>query len=147
MLSAGMRTSTVRGVDRRVVGPASLLAISFLAIAILPTVLSSRVIAIGDQLLDDTAALGATARDISRLMVDQETGLRGYVLSGDEQFLAPYLSSRDQIEPLWETAERQSNRIGGAAPGLVAALRGSAEEWRVGAAEPEIAMVRAGRRD
>src|SRR5262249_37642405 len=98
-----MQSPTVRAADRRVGGPASLLAFSFLLIAVVPTLASSRVIALGDQLLDDTAALGATGRDISRLMVDQETGLRGYALSGDERFLGPYDSARRSIDPLWAT--------------------------------------------
>src|SRR5262245_26419714 len=117
-----MRSPSAEAAGRRVVGPAALLALSFLLIAVVPTVLSSRVIAIGDRLLEDTNALGATGRDISRLMVDQETGLRGYVLSGDERFLEPYEAARRALEPLWAEAEQQANRVGGGAPGLVSAL-------------------------
>jgi signal transduction histidine kinase len=147
MLPAGMGTTTARLADRRVVGPASLLALSFLLIAVLPTVLAARVIAIGDQLLEDTAALGQTGRDITRLMVDQESGLRGYVLSGDERFLAPYEVGRQSLEPLWTQAEQEANRVGGAAPGLVSALRAAADQWRSETAEPEIGLTRAGRRE
>jgi signal transduction histidine kinase len=142
-----MQSPTARAAARRVVGPASLLAFSLLLIAVMPTLLSSRVIAIGDQLLEETAALDATGRDIARLMVDQQSGLRGYVLSGDERFLGPYQSAGRSIDPLWAMAEQQANRVGGAAPGLVSALRGAAEEWRAEAAQPEIDLIRAGRRD
>jgi signal transduction histidine kinase len=130
-----------------VVGPASLLAISFLLIAVLPTVLSARVIAIGDQLLEDTAALGATGRDITRLMVDQESGLRGYLLSGDERFMAPYEASSRSLAPIWARADQEASRVGGAALGHVAAVRAAAEQWRTEAAEPAIELIRAGRRD
>jgi signal transduction histidine kinase len=141
-----MRSPTARSADRRVVTPAVLLALSFLLIAVVPTVLSSRVAAIGDQLVQDTNALGARARDATRLMVDQESGLRGYVLSGDERFLEPYEVARGAIDPVWVAAEHDAGRVGGAAPGLVAALRTAADAWRAQAAQPEIDLVRIGRR-
>jgi len=47
-----------------------------------------------DRYLDAKAAL-ATSR---QSMLDQQTGLRGWQLSGDRRFLAPYLSARAPLE-------------------------------------------------
>jgi signal transduction histidine kinase len=146
MLWSRMRSPTARPADRRVVGSAVLLALSFLLIAVVPTIFSARLIAVGDQLLEDTSSLGATGRDISRLAVGQESGLRGYVLSGDERFLEPYQTASRSIGPIWTTAGQQAEKVGGAAPGLVSALRAAADEWRAQVAEPAIDLVRAGRR-
>ena len=38
-------------------------------------------------------------RDISRASLNAETGQRGYLLTLDRRYLAPYYSGRDQIEP------------------------------------------------
>ena len=37
------------------------------------------------------------ANETSKLSVDMETGMRGFLISGDEAFLAPYLSARPKI--------------------------------------------------
>jgi signal transduction histidine kinase/ActR/RegA family two-component response regulator len=42
------------------------------------------------------AVLGATSR-LYRMIVDQETGIRGYLLTGDRPFLQPYELGHDQI--------------------------------------------------
>jgi PAS domain S-box-containing protein len=56
--------------------------------------------------VDATAESVAHAREVLgalelvlRLNVDAETGLRGYVLSGDEQFLDPFVKARQELGP------------------------------------------------
>jgi signal transduction histidine kinase/DNA-binding response OmpR family regulator/CHASE3 domain sensor protein len=40
----------------------------------------------------------AQANSVSRLSADMEAGLRGYLISGDETFLAPYLVAKPRLE-------------------------------------------------
>jgi PAS domain S-box-containing protein len=39
------------------------------------------------------------ARSLLKLLLDMETGLRGYLLTGEDRFLAPYRASSPQVEP------------------------------------------------
>jgi serine phosphatase RsbU (regulator of sigma subunit)/CHASE3 domain sensor protein len=89
-------------------------------------------------------------------LVDQETGERGYVLTGDRSFLAPYRSGRAAFRDAM--AELRSSF--GADAGMMAALQAvdsSAATWRrvgampeirarqLGGVEPAAALVRSGR--
>jgi signal transduction histidine kinase/DNA-binding response OmpR family regulator/CHASE3 domain sensor protein len=38
------------------------------------------------------------ANEVSKLSIDLETGMRGYLLSGDDDFLAPYLVAKPKLE-------------------------------------------------
>lgn len=51
-----------------------------------------------DQAQRTTAVLDEL-RDVARASLNAETGQRGYLLSLDRRYLAPYFSGRDQIEP------------------------------------------------
>lgn len=42
------------------------------------------------------------ASEVYRLTLDQETGMRGFLLSGDEDYLAPYEQARGKFRPLTE---------------------------------------------
>lgn len=46
-----------------------------------------------------TTAILDELRDISRASLNAETGQRGYMLSLDRRYLAPYFAGRDQVEP------------------------------------------------
>ncbi|MBA4794841.1 MAG: CHASE3 domain-containing protein [Phenylobacterium sp.] len=83
----------------------------------------------------------AEAEAVGSAMVDQETGVRGYLVSGDESFLEPYHAGLKRYAAAVETLEtltadnpQQQERI--------AALKGFAEEWRVGVAEVEIQQMK-----
>jgi len=81
-------------------------------------------------------ALALTER-LERALVDQQSGIRGYLLSGREDFLAPY---DDGLREERRIAERL--RRLGAGPALaglrrdLAAVQASAEGWRVDYAVP-----------
>ena len=45
----------------------------------------------------------AQANLLQRLLVDMETGLRGYLLTGTDEFLAPYNDALAQIQPAIDT--------------------------------------------
>ena len=47
-----------------------------------------------------------TANEITKQMVDMETGLRGYMLAGEESFLEPYVLSRPKVETSFRTLEQ-----------------------------------------
>src|SRR5471032_2618703 len=46
-----------------------------------------------------------TANEITKQMVDMETGLRGYMLAGEETFLEPYVLSKPKVETSFKTPE------------------------------------------
>jgi signal transduction histidine kinase len=79
--------------------------------------------------------------DLLSAYLDQETGVRGYALSGDVQYLAPYESGRaDQV-----VAQRNLAKALGPEPALRADLRrfqDAADRWQSAFAEPAIASVR-----
>lgn len=73
-------------------------------------------------------------------MVDQETGVRGYLLSGDEKFLEPY--HRGGIA--YSAAIQKLRRLNSDDPvqqRRLDELDQLAEKWRSGTAEPEIALM------
>jgi signal transduction histidine kinase len=95
-----------------------------------------------DQLARVAPAAEAGQR-LSTAVLDQETGVRGFVLARRDEFLDPYRAGvaveRDAVRVLRDLA-------GGSAsldPGLDA-VEAAAERWRTGFAEPAIAAVRAG---
>jgi CHASE3 domain sensor protein len=75
--------------------------------------------------------------------VDQETGQRGYLLTGDPQFLEPYQTGL-------ENAERLQRRLGTLLAGrgdvqpLLAKVRLAASTWQADSATPEIGLRRVG---
>jgi signal transduction histidine kinase len=102
--------------------------------------LSDARVALADRL--DPAAI--TASDLKAALVDQETGVLGFALTGQESFLAPY----DSGGPQAERDLRELDRLG-RLPDL-AALRPAiqrvgqrAREWQTRYAQPTIAQVRA----
>ena len=83
--------------------------------------------------------LGEMGR-VTATMVDQETGVRGYLVSGDPAFLAPYTGGRKAFQTALETVRRltadnprQQERL--------QALEGFARQWQDGVAEKEIRLM------
>jgi CHASE3 domain sensor protein len=74
------------------------------------------------QWVDHTDRVISSARDLTRLMLEMESGVRGYLLTGYTTFLAPYDAAEQQIQhkfeqlyqltqdlaPLRETCDRNS---------------------------------------
>ena len=100
----------------------------------------------------DRAEVGARhARDIViasndalRAMIDQETGLRGYILTTDPTFLEPYDSGGGRLAEAMAKLSRLS-RDDPPQRARVKTLTGLAADWRNLTAAPEIAVIRAGR--
>jgi PAS domain S-box-containing protein len=85
----------------------------------------------------------ARAATVNRLIIDQETGLRGYQTTGDARFLEPYNRAQAaleaQISTLAEMPETTSEQIRD-----IQDLRESLDTWHTGFANPVIALVRGG---
>ncbi len=88
----------------------------------------------------------------AKLIVDEETGLRGYQVTGDPRFLQPYLAAQEPLERVLKTL---GNPAGSLLPevGPVDAIAGDADiaalseahtAWKSSFALPVIASVRAG---
>ncbi len=93
--------------------------------------------------LDEIAPAQTAALRLRAALLDQETGVRGFVLTGEDTFLDPYRGGRvEEDAALAELAPRAS---GGAFADDLAAVRGSVARWRAAHVGPAIARVRAGR--
>ena len=89
----------------------------------------------------DPAVREASA--LSAALLNQETGVRGYLIGGDPDLLDPYVRGRAEqdrvtaaLEPLLASPKLDLS-------GDLAAVQTAADQWRSGYAEPVIAVVRA----
>ncbi|MEU5399137.1 ATP-binding protein [Streptomyces sp. NPDC005963] len=95
------------------------------------------------HLVDDIAPARAEAFQLKAALLDQETGVRGYLLTADPDLLEPYYRGVT-------TEERSRNRLDelmGAEKGPaadLAAVEEAAETWRTEFAEPAIAARKLG---
>jgi signal transduction histidine kinase len=91
------------------------------------------------DLTDDIQARVA-ADQLQAALRDQETGVRGYLISSDRQFLGPYFDGQRAEQ---QAADNIRRRLGGHAD-LVAdldAIETAAAAWRANYAEPLVASV------
>jgi signal transduction histidine kinase/DNA-binding response OmpR family regulator/CHASE3 domain sensor protein len=74
------------------------------------------------------------ANEVSRLSADMEAGMRGYLLSGDDEFMAPYLQAKPKIEA---ELNALSKMVEDNPPQLdrVRRIRASQREWELYAQE------------
>lgn len=75
-------------------------------------------------------------------MVNQETGLRGYLVSGDEKFLQPYASGRKLFEDSF-AAIKNLTSDNPAQQQRLDKIKSLADEWHDKVAEQEIGLMRA----
>jgi signal transduction histidine kinase len=98
---------------------------------------------VSDQLVDRIAPARTSAARLQNALIDQETGVRGYFLTGEPAFLEPYTAgvATEQDEGAQVTA------LVGDRPELaadLAAIREAGAEWRRSYAAPNIAAVQSG---
>jgi signal transduction histidine kinase len=89
-------------------------------------------------LLDEAGPAVFTVRSLSVAQLDQETGVRGYLLAGQRQYLDPYYAGLDRSR----AAEVQLREVAEALPEIgpdVDAVVAAEQEWRTRYAEPVIA--------
>lgn len=79
--------------------------------------------------VDVTDALNASVLDQIRLLDDQETGLRGYLLTGQASYLQPYNAAAGKISGLRARSLTLARAESGTMP-LVAAVVGAGDRWQ-----------------
>jgi len=89
-----------------------------------------------ERLVQHDLKLADDAEQLLRLMVDLETGKRGYLLTGDRTFLAPYEQARRDLEGL--LAEAQDVAENGMEDERVAAFGRLLHDWILNVSEPQI---------
>jgi len=106
--------------------------------------LLSRTADVTDDLLQRVQPAQTEAYRLQAALVNQETGIRGYAIAADKQFLAPYTNGKqDEAHSAARLREQLRDR-----PQLLAGLRAverGAADWRRTYAEPLAAAVTPGR--
>ncbi len=93
------------------------------------------------QLVEHTYKVIGKAKDLQKLLVDMETGERGFLITGKTEFLEPYTQGKLEFDKLVITTKK----LVGDNPAQVAQLEkitALVKEWILKAATPEIAMRR-----
>jgi signal transduction histidine kinase len=126
---------------RRVTALSLLVAtvLTFLAVGAATTAVANR--GQVDDLLDDVGPMRRAATDLLGALVQQETGVRAYVLSGAEGDLAPYragIEAQHSLSATIASATAATTEI----RTLVDRVSSLADRWRATVAEPAIAAVR-----
>ncbi|GAA2558235.1 CHASE3 domain-containing protein [Winogradskya consettensis] len=99
-----------------------------------------------DVLTNKTGPMRTAGQSLDAAFVDQETGVRGFLLSGEEENLAPYERGRAAETQLIDQITRL-NTSGDSDASIdadLALVRERAAEWRSAVADPAIAAVRSG---
>ncbi|KZS58804.1 sensor histidine kinase [Mycobacterium ostraviense] len=128
---------TVRGWQALVL---AVMGVMVLAGAVAGAMLLNRTDELSRQLRDDIAPSRVAACQLQSALRDQETGIRGYLLSADKQFLGPYYEGqRAEQAAADDIGRRLAHR-----PELLAdldAVENAAADWRTSYAQPLIAQV------
>ncbi len=111
-----------------------------LAGAMVGGVLLNRTDEMTHELVDSIQPARVAAFQLQAALRDQETGIRGYLIAGDRQFLTPYYDGQHAERSAADEIRRRLSRR----PELVAdlaAIEDAAAQWRASYAEPVIATV------
>ena len=130
--------------DLRIRLATALLIALFLIVAIVPSVIFLRLRIVENNQLDHLNGLVLAAQRIDALMTDQETSERGYLLTNDMSFLAPYDTARQEIDAAFAQGESEARAVGGRAPELFATMRNAARAWQTEIGQPVVQMVQSG---
>ncbi|MET7767738.1 ATP-binding protein [Nocardia sp. NPDC005366] len=117
-----------------------LMALLVLVCAVAGAVLISQTNRVADRLLDHVQPAAAEAYRLQTALISQETGIRGYAITADPQFFAPYLEGKvEQAQSAGRLRELLAGR-----QALLAdldAVERAATTWRDSYAEPLAASV------
>ena len=116
------------------------MGVMVLAGAIVGFLLLNRTDEMTHELVDDIQPARVAAFQLQASLRDQETGIRGYLIAGDRQFLTPYYDGQHSEQ----AAAQEIRRRLGRRPDLIgdlAAIEDAAADWRAHYAEPVIATV------
>jgi len=118
----------------------SVMGVTVLAGAVAGAVLLTHADDVSGQLNTSLSPARVSACELQAALRDQETGIRGYLIAGDRQFLAPYYDGQRAEHA---AAEDIRQRLGGRAD-LIAdldAIEATGTTWREDYAEPVMASV------
>ncbi|MFG2310429.1 CHASE3 domain-containing protein [Streptomyces sp. NPDC048566] len=134
------RRLTVQGWFRLVLG---LMALLVLVGAVIGSAMLQQTATVTDQMLRDVKPAQTDAYRLQASLVNQETGVRGYAIAADRQFLDPYEQGRRDEA----SAAARMRALIGDRPELLAdltAIEKRAEEWRRAYAQPLVNRVTPG---
>jgi len=94
------------------------------------------------ELIQQSDARISQTNLVMRLIVDQESGLRGYQTTGDERFLQPYLEAEQELPQ--EFIDLQDTSVTETQRQSVELLREAQQTWHHSFAKALIATIRAG---
>ncbi|GAB3965204.1 sensor histidine kinase [Streptomyces sparsus] len=117
------------------------MAVLIIAGGVLGAQLMSRTTQIQDELIDQTLPARAEALRMQTALVDQETGVRGYGITGDPDFLGPYTEGRRLQQ---QATDRLRTLLAGREALLadLDTIEQRAEQWRTEHAEPALEIAR-----
>ncbi len=95
------------------------------------------------DLIQDSDARISQATLVSKLIVDEESGLRGYETTGDPQFLQPFTDAESHVQQEIQNLEKMTGSDIDQKHDIVD-LREEHQTWRDGFALPVMGQVRAG---
>ncbi len=95
------------------------------------------------NLIQESDALITQAAQVSKLVVDEESGLRGYETTSDTRFLQPYAEAEGHLQEAFKRLEQMAG-ADSEQRRLIADMRSEHQTWRDAFALPVIATVRAG---
>ncbi len=131
---------TVQGWLNVVLG---VMGVMVVAGAVAGSILVNRSDGVSRQLIESIQPARAAAYQLQAALSDQETAVRGYVISADKQFLDPYFTGqRAELVAVQNIRQKLAQR-----PGLIAdldAIERASTAWRTSYAEPLIAGVPVG---
>jgi signal transduction histidine kinase len=142
-VTAGWRHVSLWTLRRRVVALCAAVGVVLVVLGTLAAVTAASNSDHLDTILNKTGPLRAAGESLNTALVDQETGVRGFALSGNEVDLGPY--DRGLAAEAKLLADMDETLDAGDV-GIRAALddvRTRAQTWRTTVAEPVIAAVRA----
>ncbi|OBH51319.1 hypothetical protein A5685_16440 [Mycobacterium colombiense] len=108
--------------------------------ALIGAVLLHRADEVSRQMALNIQPARVAAAHLQAALRDQETGMRGYLIAADRQFLAPYYDGQRAEH----AAAEETRRLVGGRAELMAdldAVEAAAADWRTNYAEPLIAEV------
>lgn len=121
-----------------------LVALLSVVVAALLAVTVMQFAAAQDQVEDELNPARVELGSLLALYVDQETAERGYILTGQREYLEPYTSAQPQIE---QTLDLLRKQVSGRVWERVAAMDRAHQAWIDRSSEPELAAMASGNRD
>ncbi|CQD19712.1 two-component sensor protein [Mycobacterium europaeum] len=116
------------------------MGVMVLAGAVVGALLLNRTDEMTHQLVDSIQPARVAAFQLQSALRDQETGIRGYLLVGDRQFLMPYYDGQHAEQAAAQEIRRRLSQRPDLSTDL-AAIEDAAANWRANYAEPVIATV------